>query len=255
MFHHELAFGAYIMNSFKFNDRFKLILIEDDPHTLDNLSWIIRQIKALELIGTAQTASEGKELLFLKNPDVALIDLGLPDASGIELIHWLSENKPNVQTIVITAFADDDHVMRSLEAGASGYLLKDSSPEDLHLGIIEVMNGGSPISPLVARQLLKRLKATNPPPPSLQSEVTGHANPDRLREVEALSDRELSVLERVSRGFTSQEIAAEMGISVHTVSTHVKRIYKKLQVSSRAEAIFEASHLGLLNLKNQPPKQ
>ena len=182
----------------------------------------------------------------MTSPQVALIDLGLPDSSGIEIIQWLSKNKPEINTMVVTTFGDEDHVMRSLEAGASGYLLKDETGEELLKHVLEVVNGGSPISPLIARQLLNRMQqqralesANNPQSASRQS-VMQKAN--------SITDRELSVIQQVARGFTVQEIAAQMEISAHTVSTHVKRIYKKLRVNSRSEAVYEASLLGLIEL-------
>lgn len=220
------------------NNKLGVILVEDDPHTLDHLADIINQSSRLELLGTATTANEAFSLLFMKEPQVALIDLGLPDSSGVEIIRWISKNKPRIETLVITAFGDEDHVIRSLEAGASGYLLKDYTAEELETHIVEVSQGGSPISPLIARQLLFRIQRQSEPHP-----VENTKN----RAQGLVTDRELLVIQQVAKGFTVQEIATQMGISSHTVATHVKRIYKKLHVHSRSEAVYEASVLGLLN--------
>lgn len=217
-----------------------IILVEDDPDTLDHLSEIIRQSPHLELLGTASTASKAFSLLFMTEPQVALIDLGLPDSSGVEIIRWISKNKPQIETLVITAFGDEDHVIRSLEAGACGYLLKDYTAQELEAHILEVSQGGSPISPLIARQLLFKIQRRGQKD-SLKPNPSG--NPNNL-----VTERELIVIQQVAKGFTVQEIAAQMGISSHTVSTHVKRIYKKLHVHSRSEAVYEASMLGLLDI-------
>ncbi|HEY1057162.1 MAG TPA: response regulator transcription factor [Limnobacter sp.] len=223
-------------------ERLPVILIEDDPATQDHLARVLSSSPRLELLGCASTASEAYSLLFMTAPRVALIDLGLPDFSGIDIIRWISKNKPDIETLVITAFGDEDHVIRSLEAGASGYLLKDYSSEELENHILEVAHGGSPISPLIARQLLFRLQKP------VQQSIGPSAHVSEAARHNLITDRELMVIQQVSKGFTVQEIARQMGISNHTVATHVKRIYKKLHVHSRSEAVYEASLLGLLDL-------
>lgn len=221
-----------------------VILVEDEPATLDHLIQVMQSSPALRLLGVASTAQDAYSLLFMTQPKVALIDLGLPDSSGIEIIKWLNKNQPETEPLVITTFGDEDHVVRSLEAGATGYLLKDYSNDELIGHIVEVANGGSPISPLVARQLLFRIqnnRTTEADTPQ------GRVAPRSLPNASRITDRELMVIQQVAKGFTAQEIAAQMGISTHTVSTHVKRIYKKLHVHSRSEAVYEASMLGLLD--------
>ncbi|HEX4879462.1 MAG TPA: response regulator transcription factor [Limnobacter sp.] len=223
-----------------------VILVEDDPATQDHLVKVIGDSPQLALLGYANTASDAYALLFMTEPKVALIDLGLPDSSGIQIIEWLSKNKPDTESLVITAFGDEDHVVRSLEAGASGYLLKDYSGAELEAHIVEVANGGSPISPLIARQLLGRIQGRSPLANASPREQTLELQ--EARKSCAITDRELMVIQQVAKGFTAQEIANQMGISTHTVATHVKRIYKKLHVHSRSEAVYEASLLGLLDL-------
>lgn len=222
-----------------------VILVEDEPATQDHLVQVIESSPQLKLLGVANSVHDAYSLLFMTNPQVALIDLGLPDSSGIEVIQWLTKNKPDTECLVITAFGDEDHVVRSLEAGASGYLLKDYSNDELVEHILEVSNGGSPISPLIARQLLSKIQTAH-------SDDVMHSQAkamlDESQKACSITDRELKVIQQVARGFTAQEIAGQMGISTHTVATHVKRIYKKLHVHSRSEAVYEASLLGLLDL-------
>jgi DNA-binding NarL/FixJ family response regulator len=224
---------------------FGVILVEDEPATQDHLIRVIESSTRLQLLGVASSVQDAYSLLFMTNPEVALIDLGLPDSSGIEVIEWLSKNKPETECLVITAFGDEDHVVRSLEAGASGYLLKDYSNEELIEHILEVANGGSPISPLIARQLLFKIQHEKV---MENHNLQAKADLDETRKACSITDRELTVIQQVARGFTAQEIAGQMGISTHTVATHVKRIYKKLHVHSRSEAVYEATMLGLLDL-------
>lgn len=221
-----------------------VILVEDEPATLDYLTQVIGKTPRLKLLGVASSVKEAYSLLFMTNPDVALIDLGLPDSSGIELIEWLSRHKPATECMVITAFGDEDHVIRSLDAGASGYLLKDNSADELISHIIELANGGSPISPLIARQLLSKIQGNHSNPLPKHSLKVMQEDSQRANNI---TDRELKVIQQVARGFTAQEIAVQMGISSHTVATHVKRIYRKLHVHSRSEAVYEATLLGLLD--------
>lgn len=226
-----------------------VLLIEDDPATQDRLIQALEQSDRIVLLGTATTAKEAYAQLFMTEPRVVLVDLGLPDGSGIEIIRWVSKNKPNADSMVITAFGDEYHVLNSLEAGASGYLLKDCTAGEIADHIVELTEGGSPISPMVARQLLTRIQEDNPqpnPPSELVNSVDAVHQAKPKREIK-LTERELAVIKQVAKGFNTVEIAAQLGISAHTVSTHVKRIYRKLHVSNRAEAVFEAGASGLLN--------
>ncbi|MCE2744550.1 MAG: response regulator transcription factor [Burkholderiales bacterium] len=222
-----------------------VILVEDEPATQDHLIRVIESSPKVELLGTASNVQDAYSLLFMTNPKVALIDLGLPDSSGIEVIQWLSKHKPDTECLVITTFGDEDHVVRSLEAGASGYLLKDYSNTELIEHILEVANGGSPISPLIARQLLSKMQVHRQ---AVTNQLQNKTEQEDSQKSCNITDRELTVIQQVARGFTAQEIAAQMGISTHTVATHVKRIYKKLHVHSRSEAVYEANLLGLLDL-------
>ncbi|MFN9193209.1 MAG: LuxR C-terminal-related transcriptional regulator, partial [Pseudomonadota bacterium] len=162
---------------------------------------------------------------------VLLVDLDLPDGFGLDLIRHVASRSDTCDIMVITIFGDERHVIESIEAGASGYLLKDSLPEDFIEQIRVLHAGGSPISPVIARQLLARFVA-----PAMKKSA----------DVPELSEREHSVLSLVTKGFSYQEIASLMRVSPHTVLTYVKRIYRKLQVSSKTEAVYEARKLGLV---------
>jgi DNA-binding NarL/FixJ family response regulator len=171
--------------------------------------------------------------------DVLLTDLGLPDGSGIDVIRAAVLQWPSCSIMVSTNFGDENNVMRSIEAGAAGYLLKDSSPTKIVEEIRNLANGGSPISPIIARQVLTRFR--NAPPPVASDETA------TAEAAVALSAREKEVLDFITKGFTTQEIAKLMQLSHFTVRTFVRRTYTKLKVTSKAEAIYEARTLGLLD--------
>lgn len=238
-----------------------VLLVEDDPSTRERLSLLIISRPELKLLGAASTARHALEMLTLHDPDVVLVDLGLPDRSGIEVIRWLARNKPACECIVISVFGDESHVISSIEAGATGYLLKESTGEELAKHIAQVRNGGSPISPVIARQLLKRYQQSKPAEPaeptspghqptSQRQRAASQARPD-----DELSVREAEALTFISRGFSVVEISELMGLSPHTVSTYIKRIYRKLQVHSRTEAVYEATQLGLIQPVTQTPSK
>jgi len=167
-----------------------------------------------------------------------LTDLDLPDGSGIDLIRFVRERKLGTQCMVITVFGDESHVVAAIEAGALAYLLKDASAGMVGRSILEMLAGGSPMSPPVARHLLQRL-----------SPAAGAAAPAAGGEAQAaLSAREREVLSLIVKGFSYAEIAGILALSTHTVATHVRRIYRKLEVHSRSEAVYEALSTGLVKL-------
>ncbi|MDF2463322.1 MAG: response regulator transcription factor [Ramlibacter sp.] len=206
----------------------QVALVEDDVNFQNALMAAIETAPDMTLLGVARSRSQGLQMLEQIRADVLLVDLGLPDGSGIDVIRAALVRWPTCNIMVSTAFGDETHVMQSLEAGASGYLLKDSAPERLLAEIRSLHAGGSPISPLIARQILMRFR------PAARSQGA------------VLSAREQEVLEFITKGFSSNEIAALMSVSHHTVLTYVRRIYAKLEVKSRTEAIYEARNQGLL---------
>jgi len=169
-------------------------------------------------------------------PDVLLVDLGLPDMSGLELIRFASARYPQCDILVISIFGDESNVLAALEAGARGYLLKGSLQHDIAFDIRDIRNGGSPLSPVIARQMLKRLRMPGREP------LPRNAGEDETM----LTPREGEILNAISRGFSYAETAQMLGVSVGTVHSFLKRIYRKLAVHSKTEAVFEANRLGLI---------
>ena len=215
----------------------RVMLVEDDVNFQNALIAAIQTAPDMELTKLASTRAQGMQMLEASNIDVLLVDLGLPDGSGIDVICAAHTKFPACNIMVSTTFGDELHVMRSLEAGATGYLLKDSEPSRMVFEIRSLYNGGSPISPMIARQILMRFRHDNTPP----------EQPTIVKPRTQLSAREQEVLEHVTRGFTADEIATLISVSRHTVLTYIRRIYTKLEVNSKAAAIYEARHQGLLN--------
>ncbi|MDK3025355.1 response regulator transcription factor [Cupriavidus taiwanensis] len=215
----------------------RVLIVEDDPLALRRL------VQAVDLhapdaavSGSAATVAEALAWLAQQQPDVLLCDLGLPDGSGIDVIRATRQRHPACDCMVVTVFGDDQHVLASIEAGAIGYLLKDETTDRIAASIGELRAGGSPMSPLIARQVVNRLRGAPP------EAAARNAGPGAV----VLSVRENEILDLISRGYTYAETARYLGLSVHTVQSHIKNIYGKLAVRSRGEAVFEAAKLGLL---------
>ena len=211
----------------------RVLIVEDDEDTRSRLRLAVVEDSSLELCGQAGNCAEARAIFAEHKPQIVLVDLGLPDCRGTELIQTLAKRDPRALFIVLTALNDEANVVEAIEAGACSYLLKDASTTRIASAIREVMAGGSPISPAVARYLLRRIQKPLEP----VDESTGTS----------LSEREREVLQLVAKGYTYAEIAAALRISVNTVGTYVRQTYRKLGVRSRGEAVFEAMQQGLLS--------
>ena len=212
-------------------------LVEDDRTTRERLASSVCAHDSLQLVAEYRNGSEALAGLALHAPDVLLVDLGLPDMPGLDLIRFAAERHPECDILVISIFGDETNVLAALEAGARGYLLKGSLQHDIALDIRDIRNGGSPLSPVIARQMLKRLRIRGLAPAGRRSEGEDET---------ALTPREAEILNAISRGFSYAETAQMLGLSVGTVHSFLKRIYRKLAVHSKTEAVFEASRLGLI---------
>ena len=210
----------------------RVAVVEDDVEALERIKAALAADGGLPIVSIAHNVADGKACIDAGGFDVLLCDLGLPDGSGISLIRHAAQTHKNIDIIVITIFAEQSKVLDSIRAGARGFLLKDESFGNCAEGIREVRRGGSPISPTIARQLLKEFQ------PKQQDTKT----------VELLSKRESEVLNLLARGFSFVEIGDLLNISRSTVATYVKNIYQKLEVNSRSEAVFEASSLGIIDM-------
>jgi DNA-binding NarL/FixJ family response regulator len=211
------------------------MVVEDDPAFLSRFCRIVAQSSELSLLAAVSDLASARRVIEQHVPDVLLTDLGLPDGSGIDLIRETALRHPATDIMVISVFGDEEHVLASIEAGATGYILKDSLPEEFVSLIAQLRAGGSPISPLIARQLLKRFH---------RREQVADPAPDAHGV--GLTTRESEVLALITKGFSFGEIAQLLEVSPHTINAHVKKIYQKLAVHSRGEAVYEAGKMGLL---------
>lgn len=222
-----------------------VLVVEDDLRARAFFEASVRACAGLRwLAGLGSVTAVHKWLQDAEDlPHVLLVDLGLPDGSGLEVIKAVTARFPSCEPLVISVFGDEESVLASVEAGAVGYLHKDAAPEDIALTILEMKQGASPISPMIARRVLAKyrsLRAEHPVAGPAASVLPESAAPALL------SGREQEVLTLIARGFSYADIARLKGISVHTVQSHIKSLYGKLAVHSKNEAVFEATRLGLL---------
>ena len=212
----------------------KIMIVEDDRIFLNRLCGVINGNQDLELVAAVHNGASARNYLDRIKPDVLLVDLGLPDMNGINIIQYAANRYPDLDIMVITVYEDEQQVINCIEAGATGYLLKDSLDREYIDAIYKLLSGGSPISPLIARVLLRKLY-----PPAL-------VNPDTDAQQPNLSPRESEILTLLAKGLSYVEIAYLLEISPHTVTTTIKKIYRKLAVHSRGEAVYEANRMGLI---------
>ena len=228
----------------------RVLIVEDDPQMRAFFAASVQRSGQLDLVCCVGTVVEAKALLDDADPavDVMLTDLGLPDGSGLEVIRHARLRHPNCEALVISMFGDEDNVLASIEAGALGYIHKDAAPDDIATTILEMKAGASPISPMIARRVLSKYRSMQTnialAPVSIEQSAIKMEAYSTVKGL--LSRREQEVLELVSRGFSYAEIADSKSLSVHTVQTHIKSLYGKLEVHSQMEAVLEATRMGLL---------
>jgi DNA-binding NarL/FixJ family response regulator len=222
-------------------DIVRVMIVEDDPGMLERFAAALVRDPRTRVVEKVRSGREALARLLLATPDVLLVDLGLPDIHGTEVIRFAARTLPECDIMVITVFGDERNVIASVESGATGYVLKDCSDEDLVARVLELRAGGSPMSPGIARIVLNQMRAG-----------TGAASAPKRRSggdstATALTARETDVLRLLSRGYTYSEVGDRLGISVHTVTSHIKNSYRKLAVRSGAAAVTRAAELGLLH--------
>jgi DNA-binding NarL/FixJ family response regulator len=201
----------------------KVSMVEDDNRVRESLLGILEGVPDFQCLKTYATGEEALEGIPLQRPDVVLMDIKLPKMSGIECVTRLKEILPDLPIVMLTVFEDSDKVFKALEAGACGYLVKRTPPQDLLEALRQMQSGGAPMTGRVARmvvQSFQRMGASK-------------------KETENLTPRELEILELLAKGDLCKEIAEELGLSLRTVHTHLKNIYEKLHVRSRTQAVLK----------------
>jgi DNA-binding NarL/FixJ family response regulator len=236
-----------------------VLVVEDEPLMRDFFATSVSQCKELSLLSSVGTVAAAKYCLSSGGHavDVLLVDLDLPDGSGLDLIRYAIRCNPCCEPMVISMFGDEANVLASIESGALGYIHKDSAPADIATTILEMRSGASPISPMIARRVLNKYRSLRTdglpkalmlpvPPPADDSEIGAISDFERQSKPGVLTPRERDVLALIARGYSYKEIARLENLSVCTVQAYIKSLYGKLSVHSKTEAVFECSRMGLL---------
>ncbi|MDP1916975.1 MAG: response regulator transcription factor [Myxococcales bacterium] len=206
----------------------QIFVVEDDPLLREHVVELLSEAEGLEVIGQAGSGVEALAQLATSKPDIVLMDLGLPDMTGHEVTRQLTRREGCPLVMAHTVFDDRDNVLEAIKAGASGYVLKGSTPAELVGALKELKAGGAPMSPRIARALLLELREAPAPTP------------------DPLSPRERQLLKLVDEGLTYKQISDRLHVSTHTVHSHIKNIYEALHAKSRAEALATARGRGLI---------
>ncbi len=213
-------------------DMNNILLLEDLPEIRAWIKALVLQVFPRAQISEAAHVHDALALVSALRFELALVDLGLPDGSGVDVVAALREAQPEAQSVVVTIHDDDEHLFPALQAGAFGYVLKEQPREHFIDQLSRISQGEPPLSPSIARRVIAYFAAQARP------------NANAIPRVQ-LTDRESEVLLRVAKGYTLPEIGVQLSLSRHTIADYVKQIYRKLNVSSRAEAALEAQRLGL----------
>ena len=209
----------------------RVILADDHAVVRAGIRQFLEQATDIEIVAEADDGQMARSLIAQYQPDVAVLDIQMPQASGIEVTRWLRQHQPQVGILVLTAYDDDPYVTAVLQAGANGYVLKTAAPAAIIQAVRDVHEGKSALDPIIAKKLIAQL-----------------SGPDHLVPSESLTEREQEVLALAGKGYTNKAIGVQLGISDRTVQGHLARIYGKLDVSSRTEAVMRAVSLGWLPL-------
>ena len=210
--------------------RIKIILADDHHIVRAGIRQLLESKKDIQVLAEAGDGDEAKSLIQQHRPDVAVLDIQMPKASGIEVTRWVRAHLPEVGVLILTAYDDDPYVMAVLQAGANGYVLKTAKTNDLIQAVRDVHEGKSALDPSVTRKLMANI-----------------FNHREKTLVEPLTDRELDVLRLAAKGFTNKAIGMQLNISDRTVQGHLAHIFGKLQATSRTEAVMRAVSLGWIS--------
>jgi DNA-binding NarL/FixJ family response regulator len=208
----------------------RVAIVEDQAATREGLATLVAGTAGYRVVGRFSTMESCLEKLPLEPADVLLADIGLPKMSGIEGVRRLKEKLPDLQVLMLTVFADNEHIFEAICAGACGYLLKDTPPGKLLEAIRELHDGGAPMSPEIARKAIVMFRKVAP----------------RKDEAHSLTAREVEVLELLSQGHSYKTAADSLSVSLDTIRFHIRRIYEKLHVHSKSEAVLVALRSGIL---------
>jgi DNA-binding NarL/FixJ family response regulator len=211
----------------KARSRIRVLLADDHHMVRAGIRQLLEGAGDLQVVAEAGDGEEAQALIQKQKPDVAVLDIQMPKASGIDVTRWVRANHPAVGVLILTAYDDDPYVMAVLQAGANGYVLKTAGADELVQAVRDVNEGRSALDPAITRKLMQNL----------------FKPPERM-DVQALTDRESEVLRLAARGYTNKAIGVQLSISDRTVQGHLAHIFAKLQAASRTEAVMRAVSLG-----------
>ena len=217
-----------------------IYLIEDDNTVRDFVLRTLQLRADWTLVGSAASYRQAQAEAADAAANVYLVDLGLPDGRGEDLLRSLAKTNPGSELLVFTVFGDETRLIDAIEAGATGYVLKGCTSEELIHAIEQILEGGAPISSLLARMLLKKLRSVQDSLPPVKADALAHDTGVLL------SERETDVLKLVAQGYVNKEIARKLDISGHTVGSHIKNLYRKLAVNTRVQVVRAAQERGLV---------
>ncbi len=220
-------------------------VIEDNPNFLEKFVNIIASTPEFSLFGIAIDGRSGLDLIKRGPADIYLVDLGLPNVSGNDVIRQAVASHPDCSVMVVTVFGDEDNILASIEAGAKGYVLKDGEADEVLDCLRKLRDGGAWLSPMVARKILNRIRLDRSMA-ATALEALSQVSTERGPAPVHLTKREVELLQELAKGLSFAEISALFFISTHTVAQHIKNIYRKLSVNSRGEAVYAASRMGLI---------
>ncbi|MBO9512896.1 MAG: response regulator transcription factor [Variovorax sp.] len=219
-----------------------ILIVDDDQAVRERLERVAAAAAPRARCAMAGSLAEARQRLASHRYDLALLDVGLPDGSGLDLLPWMQAHAPEVDAVVVSSLGDDATVLQAIRGGAVGYLLKNGSDVELELSLGSMERGGAPIDPVIARRILKLMTA----PPALSPGLATISPTPVPAATAELSEREMDVLRLVAQGHSNREIAQSLTLSINTVECHAKNIYRKLAVRSRSGAVYSARTKGLL---------
>ena len=218
--------------------KIRVVLADDHAVVRKGTREFLEEEGDIQVVAEASDGEEAKALIRDHQPDVAILDIRMPKATGIEVTRWIRTEMPTLGVLILTAYDDDPFVVSALQAGANGYVLKTADAEELIAAVRAVYTGQSALDSVVTQKLMRLLAPKAPPRP-----------PSQL--IEPLTPRELQVLELAAQGLTNRGIGRQLGISGRTVQGHLANIYGKLEVGSRTEAVTRALQLGIIQLPKE----
>jgi len=211
-------------------DKIRVLLADDHAIVRAGIRQFMDSAPDIEVVAEAGDGDQARSLIEVEHPDVAVLDIQMPKATGIEVTRWIKANTQGVGVLILTAYNDDPYVMAVLQAGANGYVLKTAAPDNIIQAVRDVHTGKSVLDPSVTRALMAQL-----------------FNKSEIQPVDQPTEREMEVLHLVAKGFTNKAIGVQLGISDRTVQGHLAHIFDKLQASSRTEAVMRAVSLGWIS--------